>query len=164
MAKDIIVNGERRDAVSFIRVILATGGKTLFRDVDEASGSINGIMEIATGSFSVAAATASYTIKHNMSIAPDVAVCTPRFWYDTLDNNLGIAATSKYVNATGGRRSVADNSSHFAGGINGGTDTITDTEIKFIASVYGKFQPTYTDADGNTGTQEYLWVAVKFAE
>lgn len=164
MSKNVIVNGESYNSISTVALALATGGTALFRDVDEASGGVDGIVEIAAGSFTVDSAETTHTIKHGMSVAPDVVVAIPKYWFDTLDANFCIAATSAYANAASGRRSVAEGTTHFTGSIGDGSDRITDTEVLFVASVYGKFQPTYTDADGNTGTQVYLWVAVKFAE
>ena len=163
MSKNVLINGETYNGVSTVALALATGGPALFRDADEASGgSINGIVEIATGSFSVSAASATAKIKPNMSIAPDVVVCIPRFWYDTNDNNGAIMAMSKYAPTATGRSAIDGATTHYIGNITEEADL--SGEITLNMTTLAKFQPTYTDADGNTGTQEYLWVAVKFAE
>ena len=161
MAKNIIVNGEQHDGISAIRVLLATGGKTLFRDADEMSGGVDGIVEIAAGSFSVSVATSGYTIKHGMSVAPDVVAIIPKYFYDTTDNNFAILVASQHAGATGGRRAIDGATTHFQGALN---ENDISTEITVATSSLAKLQPTYTDVDGNTGTQVYLWVAVKFAE
>ena len=52
---------------------------------------------------------------------------------------------------------------HFQGGI-AAEEKDWSTEITLGTSSLGKFRPTYLDNEGNTGTQVYLWVAVKFKE
>lgn len=162
MSKNVFVNGKTYNGISTVALALAAGGTALFRDADEASCSINGIVEIATGEFSVSAATTAYTIKHNMTVTPDVAVCTPKYWYDTIDANGFLAAVSRHAYIGIGRRAVEGATEHANGKLD--ETYITATDITFMMTTLAKFQPTYTDADGNTGTQVYQWVAVKFAE
>lgn len=163
MSKNVIVDGKTYNSISTVALALATGGTALFRDTDEASGgSTPGIVEIAAGSFSVASAAYEHTIKHGMSVKPDVAVCIPKYWYDTIDSNGALAAVSGNAYVGVGRRAVEGATDHTTGKV--ATTGITDTDIRFALTTLAKFQPTYTDADGNTGTQEYLWAAVKFAE
>lgn len=162
--KDVIVNGETHEGISTVELALAAGGTTLFRDIDEMSGGVDGIVEIACGRFTVTAEAANApAIAHGMSVKPDAAVCIPVPWHDTTNYNLAVAAVSQYAAASYGRRELAETSTGFGAG-NMAETYITDTTIQFLGGAYAKFQPTWTDAEGNTGTQVYLWVAVKFAE
>ena len=162
MSKNVIVDGKTYNGISTVALALASGDTALFRDVDEMSGDVNGIVAISTGEFSVSAATNTHTIKHGMDVTPDVAVCIPKYFYDTIDANGALAAVSRHAYIGIGRRAVDGATEH----INGKLDEtcITATDITFMMTTLSKFQPTYTDADGNTGTQEYLWAAVKFTE
>lgn len=164
MGKEVIVDGKPYDNVSTVALAMANGGTALFRDVDEASGgTVQGIVAMACGEFSVDAMTGEYTIQHGMTVAPDVICVIPKYWYDTQDNNFAILVSSRYASATGGRRAVDGNTSHFQGGI---SDDVKDwsTEIHLSTSSLAKFRATYITPDGETGTQVYQWVAVKFKE
>ena len=161
MSKNVIVDGKTYNGISTVALTLAAGGTALFRDADEASCSINGIVEIATGEFSVSAATTTYTIKHSMTTTPDVAVCIPKYWNDTIDANGALAAASRHAYVGIGRRAIDGATDHATGKLD--ETYITATDVTFMMTTLSKFQPTYTDADGNTGTQVYRWVAVKFA-
>ncbi len=164
MGKNVIVNGQEYPDKSVVQLFDSTGAPVLFQLMGEATGgAVEGIVEMACGEFSVAALTGEYTIQHGMMVAPDVVCVIPKYWYDTQDNNFAILVSSRWASATGGRRTVDGSVTHFQGGI---AEEAKDwsTEIKFGASSLAKFRPTYTDEEGNTGTQVYLWVAVKFKE
>lgn len=163
--KKVIVNGETYDGISTVALTMAAGGTALFRDVDETSGgTVEGIVEMACGEFSVAATTGEYTIRHGMTVAPDVVCVIPKYWHDTQDNNFAILVSSRWASATGGRRTVSgDGQTHFQGGISA-AEKDWSSEITIATSSLAKFRSTYLDAEGNTGTQVYLWIAVKFKE
>ena len=166
MSKNVIVGGKTYNGISTVALALAAGGTALFRDADEASGgSTPGIVEIATGKFSVSKAETDYIIRHGMSVAPDLVAVIPKYWHDTVNNQFAISVKSRYAHAAGGRREIGSSTlaTQFVGAIMDGTTDFSE-EVTVSGATLAKFQPTWTDADGSTGTQEYLWVAVKFAE
>lgn len=162
MSKNVIVNGENYMGVSTIKIPTTDGGTALFRDADDVAVNKE-IVEIAVGTFTVeVAAINSPVVKHGMTVKPDVAVVFPMHWHDTTDTNLAVAVSTQIAWASSGRRSVVDNTSFYAGSID--NTKITDTTIQFVGGGHMKFQPTYTNADGETAQQVYKWVALKFAE
>lgn len=165
MGKNVIIGGEAYNGISTVALALTAGGTAMFRDIDEASGgAVEGIAEMACGEFSVATLAGEYTIRHGMNVAPDVICVIPKYFHDTQDNNFAILVSSRRASATGGRRTVSgDGQTHFQGGI-AAEEKDWSTEIALSTSSLAKFRPTYVDADGNTGTQVYRWVAVKFKE
>ena len=165
MSKDVVINGTTYEGVSTVALALAAGGTALFVDSDEASGgSIDGIVAIATGTFSVASAVDQYTVAHGLPVAPDLAAVFPVHWHDTTTANLGLSAKTNFARVLVGRRDIAASppTPYQTGSIS--TDMLSGEEIVFAASTLAKFQPTYTDAEGNTGPQVYRWVAIKFKE
>lgn len=163
MSKNVVVNGVTYSGVSLVELALATGGTAFFKDADEASGGNADVVEIAVGTFTVEeAAIKSPVVKHGMTVKPDVAVVFPMHWHDTIDTNLAVAVSTQIAWASSGRRSMVDNSSFYAGSID--NTKITDTTIQFVGGGHMKFQPTYTNEDGETAQQVYKWVALKFAE
>lgn len=165
MSKNVIIDNQTYEGISTVALALATGGTALFRDADEATGgAVEGIVEMACGEFSVANLTGEYTIRHGMNVAPDVICVIPKYFHDTQDNNFAILVSSRRASATGGRRTVSgDGQTHFQGGISA-AEKDWSSEITIATSSLAKFRPTYLDAEGNTGTQVYRWVAAKFAE
>ena len=165
MGKSVIVNGKEYANKSMVQLSGSDGEPVLFQLMGEASGgTVEGIVEMACGEFSVAALTGEYTIRHGMNVAPDVICVIPKYFHDTQDNNFAILVSSRRASATGGRRTVSgDGQTHFQGGISA-EEKDWSTEITLSTSSLAKFRPTYMDADGNTGTQVYRWVAVKFEE
>lgn len=164
MGKNVIVNGHEYPDKSVVRLFDSTGAPVLFQLMGEATGgTMDGIVAMACGEFSVATLTGEYTIRHGMNVAPDVICVIPKYFHDTQDNNFAILVASRYANATGGRRTVDPETTHFLGGI-AAEPTDWSSEIRFATSSLAKFRPTYMDAEGNTGTQVYRWVAVKFEE
>ena len=166
MSKNVIVEGETFNGVSFVQLDLVDGGKALFKDIDEISSGTSGILEMAVGTFTVEGiGFHSPVINHGMSVKPDVAVAFPVHWHDTVDKQIALAACSQIAYAAVGRREIAA-SSCFPAGNMVTTDTIkiTDTTIRFTSGAHANFHPTYTTADGETGQQVYKWVAIKFKE
>lgn len=163
MSKNVVVNGVTYSGVSLVELALATGGTAFFKDVDEASGGNADVFEIAVGTFTVEEETTkSPVINHGMAVKPDVAVVLPMHWHDTINSNLAICACSVAAFAAYGRRDIKDGTLFSAGGLD--STKITDTTITFTGGAYAKFQPTYTNEDGETAQQVYKWVALKFAE
>ena len=164
MGKNVIVNGQEYPDKSVVQLFDSTGAPVLFQLMGESSGgTVEGIVEMACGEFSVAALAGEYTIRHGMNVAPDVICVIPKYFHDTQDNNFAILVSSRRASATGGRRTVDPAATHFQGGI-AAEEKDWSTEIALSTSSLAKFRPTYMDADGNTDTQVYRWVAVKFEE
>lgn len=173
MSKNIIVNGKTHTGVSFLEVLTTAGVVALFKDMDEASGgSLPGLAEVASGTFTVEAAkmggkdsgNADYlAVAHGLSGAPDGFAVVPKYLYDTVDNNLFGEVYNNGWNIAGGRRSVEGNTSHVQ--VNNATGVLVDdTNIYPIGVAFAKFQPTYKDNAGNEGQQEYIWIAWRNAE
>lgn len=163
MSKNVFVNGEAYSGVSTLELLLVEGGTALFKDIDEAASGGSAVLEMATGTFTVeAVATNSPVINHGMAVKPDVAVVVPVHWHDTTDNNLAICTCSQVAYAASGRRAVDGGTSFYSGGID--ATKITDTTLTFTGGAYAKFQPTYTNAAGETAQQVYKWIAFKFKE
>ena len=164
MGKNVIVNGQEYPDKSVVQLFDSTGAPVLFQLMGEATGgAVEGIVEMACGEFSVDTLTGEYTILHGMNVAPDVICVIPKYFHDTQDNNFAILAASRWASATGGRRTVDPAATHFQGGI-AAEEKDWSTEITLSTSSLAKFRFTYMDAEGNTGTQVYRWVAVKFKE
>ena len=172
MSKNVIVNGKTHNGVSFLEVLTTEGVAALFKDVDEAAGSLTGLSEVASGVFTVDAVKAGdknpgaagyIGIEHGMSGTPDGFAVVPMYFYDTIDENFFGEIYNNGWNIAGGRRSISSNTSHPA--IDNGFGPLADeTKIYPRGSGYGKFNPTYTDDGGNVGTQKYIWIAWKKAE
>ena len=143
----------------------------LIAGISQGGGLPTGVAEIASGTFSVAEKT-MYGIltEHGMSGVPDGWIVVPTTWYDTQDSQLICASYFRYgVSLVHGRRSVASNTT-WTGSISlfaeqdGGESGYGDaTYINFRSGAYGQFCPTWTDEEGNTGTQIYRWIAWRWA-
>ena len=172
MSKNIIVNGNTHTGVSFLEVLTTEGASALFKDMDEvSSGGMAGLAEVASGTFTVDAATmgstdsgsASYlTVEHGMSGMPDGFTVIPKYFYDTMDSNFFGEVYTGAFNIVGGRRSVESDTTHVQA--NPTTTLANDTNIYPFGTAYAMFQPTYIDNEGNEGQQEYIWIAWRKAE
>ena len=167
MSKNVIVNGKTHNGISFLELLTTEGASALFKDIDEVNSGVGmtGLAEVASGVFTVDK-TASFLengVEHGMSGAPDGFAVVPVHFYDTIDENFFGEVYTTGWNIAGGRRSIESNTTHFQGGTDRGI-LADEKKIYPLGSSFGMFNPTYTDNDGNTGTQEYIWIAWRLAE
>lgn len=172
MSKNVIVNGKTHNGISFLELLTTEGVPALFKDIDEVSSGagMTGLAEVASGTFTVGAQTMGGTetansplpVKHGMSGRPDGFAVIPKYFYDTMDNNIFGEVYTGAFNITGGRRSVASATMHVQA--NPDTTLANDTNIYPSGIAFAQFQPTYKDSDGNEGQQEYIWIAWRIAE
>lgn len=112
----------------------------------------------------------AFLVEHGMSGVPDGYISIPSVWYDTQDSQLLASVYFKGIaKMCYGRRSV---SSDTTWGVNanmtaksdGGASLYGDeTYINLVSGNFAQFCPTWDDGNGNTGAQEYKWIAWRFA-
>ena len=173
MSKNVIVNGKTYEGVSFLELLTTAGATALFKDMDEVAGGLLHTTEIASGTFTVPASTHGNTdftnasainVEHGMANTPDFWLVYPKYFFDTMDSNLFMAMYSRVAGRliTDGRRAIEGGSFSYTG------TTVVEladaTHLHFLAGNHTRYQPTYIDNEGNTGTQEYIWIAWKCAE
>lgn len=114
--------------------------------------------------------TRAFLVEHGMSGVPDGYIAIPSVWYDTQDSQLLASVYFKGIaRMCYGRRSVSSDTTW------GGNDKLTaesdggaslygdETYINLYGGSFAQFCPTWDDGNGNTGAQEYKWIAWRFA-
>ena len=114
--------------------------------------------------------TLAFLVEHGMSGVPDGYIAIPSVWYDTQDSQIFASVYFKGIaKMCYGRRSVSSDTTW------GGNDNLTaksdggasfygdETYINLYGGSFAKFCPTWDDGNGNTGAQEYKWIAWRFA-
>ena len=114
--------------------------------------------------------TRAFLVEHGMSGVPDGYIAIPSVWYDTQDSQLLCAAYFKgLARACVGRRSVASGTqwskydflTTLADG--GAAKYANETYVNLYGGSFAQLCPTWDDGNGNTGAQEYKWIAWRFA-
>lgn len=114
--------------------------------------------------------TRAFLVEHGMSGVPDGYIAIPSVWYDTQDSQLLCVVYFKgLARASIGRRSVASGTqwsgyNFLTAKSDGGASLYGDeTYINLCGGSFAQFCPTWDDGNGNTGAQEYKWIAWRFA-
>lgn len=112
----------------------------------------------------------AFLVEHGMSGVPDGYIAIPSVWYDTQDSQIFASVYFKGIaRMCYGRRSVSSGTT-WAGNheltakSDGGASLYGDeTYINLVGGSFAQFCPTWDDGNGNTGAQEYKWIAWRFA-
>lgn len=114
--------------------------------------------------------TRAFLVEHGMSGVPDGYIAIPSVWYDTQDSQLLASVYFKGIaKMCYGRRSVSSDTKWGTNDMltaesDGGASAYGDeTYINLVGGTLAKFCPTWDDGNGNTGVQEYKWIAWRFA-
>lgn len=114
--------------------------------------------------------TLAFLVEHGMSGVPDGYIVIPSVWYDTQDSQLLASVYFKgLARACVGRRSVASGTqwsgydflTTLADG--GAVNYANETYVNLCGGSFAQLCPTWDDGNGNTGAQEYKWIAWRFS-